>query len=670
LRGEALGEETLRVVMDLLDDAVLVVQQDEIVACNRAAVDICGDRLVGRPLQEVFDAGSLVVLEEHMRDVSVSGAFTHVYGQRLRASSGLPRDVQIALTGCGWKEGAATLLVCKDTAATERARARLRESEGRVQVLEAMASGADLSTILAALVEMAERNRPGLFGAVFVVDVDSGELTLAAAPSVPASLRDGARASLERGCHRMLGITSRLIIEDLGQAVADADFRALAQALDIEGFWVEPVFSATRELLGVLVLCYRAPRRPEPWDVEFVQSVAHLAGIAIARTRTEEALRLSEERYRTLLEHAPEAVMVLDVGTGRLIEANRQAERLLGWSRDALSQMHPTDFSPELQPDGQRSEEASVALLTAALQGEVVEQEWTHLHRDGTVVPVALTLVALPSSGSPLIRGSLVDLRERRRHAQERAALEGEVRHKQKLSAIGTLASGVAHEINNPIQGIMGYAELIGHHTSTDTVSRRYADEIIGEAERVATIVRSLLTFARQEAEPGLQLTSIGEIVASTLSLVQTLLRKDAIELEVELAEGMAPVRCRGQQLRQVLMNLLTNARDAVNARPRAAGERKRIALRSGLVEEEGQRWVRVTVEDNGVGIPVELQERIFEPFFTTKVHSQGTGMGLSISHGIVAEHQGRLSVESRPGRTCFQLELPVVDGASSDHVQ
>jgi signal transduction histidine kinase len=240
----------------------------------------------------------------------------------------------------------------------------------------------------------------------------------------------------------------------------------------------------------------------------------------------------------------------------------------------------------------------------------------------------------------------------------EKRMFEVQLRQQQRLESVGTLASGVAHEINNPIQGIMNYAELIYSNTLERRVVEDFAGEIMSESQRVAKIVRNLLAFSRQDATEEPEPISLIEIVESSLSLVRSVLRGDHIIVEVTGDPATPPVLCRAQQIQQVIMNLVTNARDALNERYGAYDERKRIDIRIGPAPRAN--WVRVAVRDAGAGIPANVLPRIFDPFFTTKGRDQGTGLGLAVSHGIVQEHGGEFTVETEPGvGTCFALDLP-----------
>ena len=240
--------------------------------------------------------------------------------------------------------------------------------------------------------------------------------------------------------------------------------------------------------------------------------------------------------------------------------------------------------------------------------------------------------------------------------------LQAELRNQQKLNAVGTLASGVAHEINNPINGIMNYSQLILDELDPKQEIAVYAQEIIHETERVSAIVKNLQQFSRQEKQT-YELTNMDEVINQTLSLVRTVIRHDQIQLEVDLADNLPMIWCRSQQIQQVLMNLLTNARDALNAKYPGYHEDKVMILQCRLLTKRDRQWVRILVEDHGVGISQDIQGKIYDPFFTTKGRTEGTGLGLSISYTIVKEHKGELSFTTEPGqRTQFFMDLPVAD--------
>jgi len=231
----------------------------------------------------------------------------------------------------------------------------------------------------------------------------------------------------------------------------------------------------------------------------------------------------------------------------------------------------------------------------------------------------------------------------------ERVGLERAARQAEKLAALGTLAAGLAHELNNPIGIISSRAELMLLETEADPLPPDVAEDlrvIHRHAQRVAKIAQGLLSFARHSAgERGR--VDLNQVVEETLLLAEKMIVKDGVTLQRALTPGLPPIWGDANALQQVVMNLVTNARDAV----KGGGE---ISVETSAVTEPLD-GVQLVVRDSGPGIPPEILPKIFDPFFTTK--AEGTGLGLSISYGIVREHQGTVDVQSVPGRgTTFVL--------------
>ncbi|MBI4594109.1 MAG: GAF domain-containing protein, partial [Candidatus Rokubacteria bacterium] len=227
-----------------------------------------------------------------------------------------------------------------------------------------------------------------------------------------------------------------------------------------------------------------------------------------------------------------------------------------------------------------------------------------------------------------------------------------------KMSALGQLVSGVAHELNNPLSVIIGYGQLLLHREVPETL-RRPLELIVAQGDRMAKIVRNLLYFARQRP-PERAPVDLHQVIEQTLALRLNQLALSGIAVEKDFAPDLPRVSADAQQLQQVFLNLLLNAEQAIGG----GGRGGRIALRTGVLD--GGRAVRAQVIDDGPGVSPEALPRVFEPFFTTKEVGVGTGLGLSVSYGIVEEHGGRLTVASAPGETVFTLELPVGAPAGS----
>ncbi len=420
---------------------------------------------------------------------------------------------------------------------------------------------------------------------------------------------------------------------------------------------------------GVLVVAIPAAWAADDEELSLFREVAgdlafalHGLDTAEASRRAESALETSEVRYRSLFENAVLGIYQTTPG-GRILAANPALIEMLGF--DSFEELAERN----LEEEGYAPEYSRSAFKERLERDGVILGNEAAWHRaDGAFVHVRENAVAVRDAEGRVLyyEGTVEDVSARWEAEQARTQLEAQLRQTQKLESIGTLASGIAHEINNPLTGIINYAELISARADEAKI-REFASEIVTEGNRVAKTVRSLLSFARQEKESHSP-ARIADVAEATLSLIGAVLRKDQIEVVVDIPADTPLVRCRSQQIEQVLMNLLTNARDALNVRFPGHDERKRIEIRARSVVRDGGLWVRVTVEDGGIGIPRAIQDRIFDPFFTTKSRDQGTGLGLAISYGIIRDHRGTLTVESEEGAfTRFTIELPACDGDGAE---
>jgi PAS domain S-box-containing protein len=364
----------------------------------------------------------------------------------------------------------------------------------------------------------------------------------------------------------------------------------------------------------------------------------------------------------------------------RTEKALRKYERIVSTSQDLMAMVN-CDYIHETANESlsrafQKPLEEIVGRTVSEVLGEDVFQRWIkpridlalsgqRIHYQETFNVAALKHRIMDVTYFPMfdeaekVEGVVFNARD----VTETRKLEEQLVQSQKMESIGTLAGGVAHEINNPINGIMNYAQLILDRMEKGSPAIDYAREILHETQRIAKIVRNLLTFARHEKQSHSP-AQLSDIVSAVLSLIQTVMRHDQITLEIEVPEDLPSIKCRSQQIQQVLMNLMTNARDALNQRSPGYSPDKRIRVAALMIVKQDRRFIRTTVEDSGTGIPKDIQDRIFDPFFTTKPKETGTGLGLSISYGIVRDHGGELSVESEPGKfTRFHMDLPVDNG-------
>ncbi len=287
------------------------------------------------------------------------------------------------------------------------------------------------------------------------------------------------------------------------------------------------------------------------------------------------------------------------------------------------------------------------------------------IKKDNTIIHVNIVANHFyDSNDNPLTTvGVIQDITTQVAMGIEKMKLEEFISKKQRLESIGTLASGVAHEINNPLNGILNYGQLILDTENVDNTTKVYAKEIIRESERVATIVKNLLDFSRQNNQAH-SYANIEDIIRKTTSLINTIIKHDQIDLQISIAEDISRIKCRSQQIQQVIMNLLTNARDALNEKYKGYHENKIINISCKEFIKEDRKWISITVTDNGSGIPDEIKDKIFDPFFSTKDKNLGTGLGLSISYGIVDAHHGEVLLETKKDEyTQFTVLLPCDNG-------
>ena len=376
------------------------------------------------------------------------------------------------------------------------------------------------------------------------------------------------------------------------------------------------------------------------------------------RVAAYDALKNSENRFRLLVEGAPDAIFIQTAGKFAFL--NQAALKL--FAAEHAGELLGTPVMDRFHPDYQAAIRERIMLLNTEKQS-VPPMEEIFLRMDGSHVYVDMTAVPLNYKGQD---GAIVfarDISERKAFEMKKMELDAQIRQQQKLEAIGTLAGGVAHEINNPINGIMNYAQLILDDVDDGSAPAAYAGEIINETQRVSVIVKSLLQFSRQEKQSH-SYASIYDIINQTMSLINTIIKRDQIMLDIALDEHLPDIKCRSQQIQQVLMNLLTNARDALNEKYPEYDMNKIIRIRCSAFLADSRRWIKLTIEDHGNGISADARNKIFEPFFSTKPKELGTGLGLSISFGIVKDHHGRIEVETEEGQyTRFSVVLPVDNG-------
>ena len=363
------------------------------------------------------------------------------------------------------------------------------------------------------------------------------------------------------------------------------------------------------------------------------------------RKRAEGLLRQSEERYRRLIAVSPYAILVSR--EDRIIFANDQAIKLFGAVKaEEVLEQSPMDLFHV--DDHDLVQERIHELCEGRAQGPMLEG--TIVTLDGKAVDVEVSGARFVDEEGPAI---LIMLRD----ASERKRLQEQLRRTERVAELGTLASGMAHEIGTPMNVILGRAEYLMDRVTEEPIKRGLRT-IITQVERITRVMNQLLSFARRKAPQRVPL-DLRNVIEDGMEMFQERLARSQIRVEMGMADPCPMVLADADQMSQVLLNLIMNA---LHAMPDGG------TLRVGLEPE--QPMVKLTIADTGHGIPPEVIRKIYDPFFTTKEFGKGTGLGLTVVKGIIEEHQGSIAVESEQGKgTRFTILLPRSEELMADGV-
>ena len=368
------------------------------------------------------------------------------------------------------------------------------------------------------------------------------------------------------------------------------------------------------------------------------------------RKEAEEALRESEEKYRSIFDKAPVSIMLLDK-EGRIVDVNPHHITNIGkgqtTKKDYLGKnlvTHPSVVNAGLSETYARLLKGEAFSLqdvyfpiTLAAPDRYFNVKGVPLFKEGKVI------------GAISIRE---DITERKRAEERERELQQELNLASRLASIGELAAGVAHELNNPLTGIIGFSERL-LRKGTDETSKPYLQRIYDEASRAAKVVENLRTFARRR-EPKKEYSDVNDIVQKALELRAYELKTSNIQVALDLAPTLPMTMVDFLQIQEAFLNIIFNAEQTITE----ANLGGKLIIKT----RKGKDYIKISFADDGPGIPADQRDKIFNPFFTTRGDKGGTGLGLSICHGIVAQHNGKIYVKSRVGKgATFFVELPVI---------
>ena len=450
-----------------------------------------------------------------------------------------------------------------------------------------------------------------------------------------------------------------------------------------------PIFQLGGEVLGVLNVSHSTPRFFNEWherlllvycnclgqlvvnhrlvsrmDQEIERRAGQLARALEEARFAEKALREREQQLNLVLEGSNDGFWDWSLVTGKIGLSSRWAE-ILGYTaaeveelfRSGRGLIHPDDI-PTVTKHLVAHLDGSISRYNIEYRMLTRSGEWKWVLDRGKVV-------ARDGDGRPLrMTGTMTDVNDRRQAEEDKRHLEAQLHHSQKMEAIGQLAGGVAHEFNNIMTAVIGYAHLLVMKTDEQSQLRHYASQILTSAERASGLTRNLLTFSRKQVAH-LHHVNLNETIEKIGKLLARLIRED-IDFRTELCGERLTVLADDGQIEQVLMNLVTNARDAM-----PGGGVLTISTGIAKGDEDAVRsfdpggagaWAYISVADTGVGMDGTTRDKIFEPFFTTKEPGKGTGLGMAIVYGIIKQQKGHIRVSSNPGDgTVVTIFLPII---------
>ncbi|MDD5168759.1 MAG: PAS domain S-box protein [Syntrophales bacterium] len=379
------------------------------------------------------------------------------------------------------------------------------------------------------------------------------------------------------------------------------------------------------------------------------------------RKRTEAALRESEAKYRMVVESSLVGVYILQDGLMRF--ANKRWCEMYGYEpEEVIDRLNPLDA---VHPDDRRLVQENIRKRLAD-EVDYIDYEFRALRKDGGVITVRVLGGGITYRGRPAVTGTVIDVSRER-------ALESRLLQAQKMEAIGTLAGGVAHDFNNILTSLMGYASLLQMEMDNTDYRRSHVEHILSASKKAASLTQKLLAFSRQQPV-STRPVNLNDIIRSTEKLLRRLLTED-ITLSTNLCQEEIVIMSDATQVDQILFNLATNARDAMPGGGNLVIETQAVILDKDFFRVHGTgrpgRYALLSVSDTGSGMDESIRMKMFDPFFTTKAVNKGTGLGLSTVYGIVKQHDGHIVAYSKPqAGTTIHIYIPVADGAVSPEVE
>lgn len=525
------------------------------------------------------------------------------------------------------------------------------QHERQAAILERIATNAPLQGTLDELVAHVEDQIPGAIGSLLLVDADGRRLRCASVRGLPPAFAAGCDGLLigpnTGSCGTAAYLREPVFVTDIWTDPLWIEHRDNARRHGLRACWSMPILSRRRSErtmpLGTFAVYFRQQAAPEPVHRDVLAHAEYLACIALEADSTLRELRESDARLRMFVDHATDGFFVHDGVTDAVVEVNQQACASLGYTREELIGAATSLFDPNA------SREKLDEITRRLAGGEIVTFDSRHIRKDGGSFPVEVRIRAFEARGQ-MFHLALV------RDTTARRELEDQLRHSQKMEAVGRLAGGVAHDFNNLLTVINGYTDVLLDQIPPDEPEHTDLAMIRDAGDRAAVLTAQLLAFSRRTIIAPKAL-NLNVLVDRLVKMCKRIIGENIV-LTTHLDPELDAVMADAGQMEQVVMNLVVNARDAM---PRGG----RLSIATSNSRALTGSYVRLSVSDTGEGMTDEVRARVFEPFFTTKPQGQGSGLGLATAYGIVEQANGQLRVESTPGKgSSFSVILPVIDAS------
>jgi PAS domain S-box-containing protein len=536
---------------------------------------------------------------------------------------------------------------------------------GEKRLLEMVASGHPMSGILEALCRLVESTASGCYCSVLLVDRSGTRLEHGTAPSLPASYitsLNGRPVNVDSGpCGMAAYLNEQVIAADLTSETRWAPWCPMTLAHGLQACWSTPITSTAGKVLGTFAIYYDEPRAPTPYEQSLIEQFTHIASIAVERAQNDAALRRSEA-------FLAEAQHLSSTGSFSW----RVATDEITWSEQAY-RIFEFDWGVPvtLKLIGSRVHPDDIPLLNEMLdraRGDGSDLEYEHRLQMPDHSVKYLHIVAhgtRDQDGRLEYIGAIQDVTERRLSEEALSKVRSELARVARVTSLGAFTASIAHEVNQPLSGIITNASTCLRMLAADPPNidgaRETARRTIRDGNRASDVITRLRAlFGKKDTST--ESVDLNEATREVIALSLSELQRSRVILRADLAEDLPPVTGDRVQLQQVILNLLRNASDSmsgVDDRPR------KLAIRTERDEDDR---VRLTVQDTGVGFEPQVVGRLFEAFYTTK--SGGMGIGLSVSRSIIESHHGRLwaAPNDGPGAT-FSFSIPrTPEGATDSH--